>query len=133
MVFCIQNSDFITRFASLYGSQPSSVVLDSHNSEIMTRINSLYVSQTSPVDLCMQNNVISIRITSLYGSLPSPVVFACKVATFGSELQVSMGPRVHLRFCTFKQRIQHRNCKSLLVPAHICCFVHSQLRHYDQN
>ena len=38
----------------------------------------------------MQNNVISIRITCLYGSQPSSVIFACKTATFVSELQVSM-------------------------------------------
>ena len=50
----------------------------------------------------MQNNVISIRITSLYGTQPSSVVFACKTATFGPELQVSIGPRPHLWFFTFK-------------------------------
>ena len=50
----------------------------------------------------MPNIVISIRITSLYGSLPSSVVFACKTATLGPELQVSMGPRPHLWFFTFK-------------------------------
>ena len=50
----------------------------------------------------MQNNVISIRITSLYGSQSSSVVFACKTGTFGSELQVSMGPRPHLWFFAFK-------------------------------
>ena len=44
MVFCIQNNDFITRIAGLYGSQPSSVVLCSNNSDIMTRINRLYAS-----------------------------------------------------------------------------------------
>ena len=60
------------------------------------------MSQTSPVVLCMQNNMISIRITSFYGSQPSSVVFECKTATFGSELQVSMGPRLHLRFFAFK-------------------------------
>ena len=49
MVFCIQNSDFSTRIASLYASQPSSIVLLIHNSAIMTRINSLYRSQTTPV------------------------------------------------------------------------------------
>ena len=53
---------------------------------------------TSPVVLCMQNNVISIRITSLYVSQPSYVAFACKMATLGPELQVSMGPRPHLWF-----------------------------------
>ena len=68
------------------------------NPVIITRITSFYVSQTSPVVLCMQNNVISIRITSLYGSQPSSVVFARKTATFGSELQVSIGPRLRLKF-----------------------------------
>ena len=48
------------------------------------------------------HNVISIRITSLYGSQPSSVIFAFKTATFGSEFQVSMGPRAHLWFFAFK-------------------------------
>ena len=52
--FCMQNSDFWTRFTSLYWTQ------------------------TSPVILCIQNNVISFRNTSLYGSQPSFVFFACK-------------------------------------------------------
>ena len=47
----------------------------------------------------MQNNVISII---LYGSQPSSVVFACKTANFGSELQVSMGPRLRLLICECK-------------------------------
>ena len=99
MLFCIQNSVFSIRIASLYGSQPSSVVFFCiHNSVIMTRINSLYGSQTSPVVACMQNNEINIRITSLYGSKPSSVVFACKTATLWPELQVSMGPSPHLLF-----------------------------------
>ena len=50
----------------------------------------------------MPNNVISIRITSLFGYQPSFVVFACKTATLGPELQVSMGPGPHLWFFTFK-------------------------------
>ena len=50
----------------------------------------------------MQNNVISIRITSLYGSQPSSVVFACKTSTLGPEVQVSMGPRLHLCFFAIK-------------------------------
>ena len=102
MAFCIPNSDFSTRIASLYRPQPSSVVLCIHKSDIMTRINSLYGSQTSPVVLCIQNNVICIRITSLYRSQPSSVVFACKTLTFGSELQVSISPRPHLWFFACK-------------------------------
>ena len=47
----------------------------------------------------------SIRNTSLYGSQPSFMAFSCKTATLGPELQVSMGPRPHQWFFTFKQRI----------------------------
>ena len=50
----------------------------------------------------MQNEVISIRNTSLYGSQISFVVFECKTATLGPELQVSMGRRPHTCFFAFK-------------------------------
>ena len=50
----------------------------------------------------MQNNVISIRITSLYGSQPSSVIFRCKTATLGPELQVCIVPRPQLWFFAFK-------------------------------
>ena len=43
----------------------------------------------------MQKSVISTGITSLYGSQPSSVIFACKTASFGQELQVSMDPSPH--------------------------------------
>ena len=46
--------------------------------------------------------MIRIRITTLYGSQPSSVVFACKTATLGPELQVCIGPRSHLWFFAFK-------------------------------
>ena len=72
------------------------------SSDFWTRTTSLYGSQPSPVVLCMQNNVISTSVTSLYGPQPSPVVIACKRATFGPELQVSMCPRPHLSFCACK-------------------------------
>ena len=50
----------------------------------------------------MKNEVIIIRITRLYGTQPLFVVFACKTASLGPELQVSMGPRPHLSFCACK-------------------------------
>ena len=50
----------------------------------------------------MQNSVISTRINCLYGSHPPSVDFACKTATLGPELQVSMVPRPHLWFIAFK-------------------------------
>ena len=52
--------------------------------------------------LCIQKREFSIRITTLYGSQPSFVVFACKTATLGPELQVSMGRRPHQWFFSFK-------------------------------
>ena len=73
-----------------------------HNSDFWSRITSLYVSQTSPVVLYMQYSVISIGIPCLYGSQPLSVVFGCTTATFGAELQVSMGPRHDLSFCGCK-------------------------------
>ena len=50
----------------------------------------------------MQNSVISTSNTSLHGSQLSSMVFVCKTATLGQELQVSMGPRPHLWFSAFK-------------------------------
>ena len=90
------------------------------NSDFWTGITSLYVSQTSPVVLCMYYSVISNRITCLYISHPFSLVFACKTATFGAELQVSMGPRPHLSFLDAKQRLFDQNNKSLWVPDLTC-------------
>ena len=67
-----------------------------------TRTTSLYRYQTWPVVLCMYNDVLSIRNTSLYGSPPSSVVFGCTTATFGTEKQISMGPRHEMSFCACK-------------------------------
>ena len=99
VVLCPRNSDIMTRINSLCGSLTSPDPLCMQNGVISTRNTCLHGSQTSPVALCMQNNVISIRNTSLYGCQPSSVVFAFKTATFGSELQVSKGPRLRLVIC----------------------------------
>ena len=69
----------------------------------------------------MKNNVISIRNTSLYGSQPSFVVFACKTATLGPELQVSMGPRPHLWLFAFKTATLAPELQ-VTVPALICSY-----------
>ena len=70
------------------------------NGDFRTRIASFYVSQISPAVLCLQCSVISTRTTCLYGSQPLSVVFAFKTAPFGAELQVCMGARHELSFCT---------------------------------
>ena len=79
----------------------------------------------------MKNSVNSTRNTSLLVSQPSFVAFACKTATLGPELQVSIGPRPHLWF--FASKTATLALKSLWVPALICGFEHSLQRHYDQN
>ena len=56
----------------------------------------------------------SIRITRLNGTHPSFVAFACKTATFGSELQVSMGPRLHLLIC---------ECKTASLDPELCLSI----------
>ena len=76
----------------------------------------------------MQYNVISTRMTCLYGSQPLSVVLACKTATLGLELQVSVGPRPHLWFLHAKQRLLDQNNKSLCFPDMTCHFVHVQER-----
>ena len=76
----------------------------------------------------MQYNVISTRMTCPYGSQPLSVVLACKTATLGLELQVSVGPRPHLLFLHAKQRLLDQNNKSLCFPDMTCHFVHVQER-----
>ena len=120
------------------------------NSDLWNRITNLYGSQTSPVDLCRQYSVIINRITCPCGSQSLSVIFACKTAYSGLELQVSVGPWLHLWFsaCTTaclasellvsmgpsphvwfldaKQRLLDQKYKSLWVPHLTCPFVHAK-------
>ena len=109
MVFFIQNSDFSTRIASLYWSQPLSVVLCIHNSDIMTELivsmgprphlsfcafktawlasnTSLYGSLTSPVDLWIKNFVLRSRMTLVYWTQPSSVVLCIQNSDFSIRM-----------------------------------------------
>ena len=127
------------------------------NSDFWNRITNLYGYQTSPVVLCLQYSVISTGINCLYWSQPLSVVFTYKTATFGAELQVSMGhrhnlsfgackraclapeslvsmdPSPHLWFLHEKQRPLDQNYQSLWVPVLTCPFVHAKQRDLPQN
>ena len=94
----MQNSDFRARITSLYGSQTSPMVFFFQNCAFSTGIASLYGSQPTSVVLCIRKSDFSITITSLEGTQPSFVSCACKTASLGQELQVSMGRRPHLCF-----------------------------------
>ena len=65
----------------------------------------------------MQNNVVSIRNTCLYGSQPSFVIFACKTATLGTELQVSVSPRPPQGFFVFKRATLAPKLQVTMVPS----------------
>ena len=54
------------------------------------------------------------------------MAFACKTATLGPELEVTMGPRLTCRFVHEKQRDYHKYDKSIWFPALTCCFVHAK-------
>ena len=108
------------------GLSPHLWFLHAKNRDFWTRITSLYQSLTLLVVLCMQNSVIGTWKTSLYGSQPSSVVFSCKTATFGPELQVSMGQDLTCCFVHAKQRHLHQNDKSIWVPALICGCVQAK-------
>ena len=132
VVLCMLNSVISTRITSLYGSQPLSVVFCIQNSDSSTRVTNLYGCQTSPVVLCKEYSVISTRKTCLYGSQPLSVFFACKTATFGAELQTSMGHSPNLWFFHAKQRLLETNNKALCVPDITCRFVHAKERDKTQ-
>ena len=74
----------------------------------------------------MQNNAISIRITSLYWALPSSVVFAFKTARLGPDLQISMGPRPHLRLFAFKTATLAPELQVSMGPSLPLWFLHSK-------
>ena len=86
----------------VYCSQTSPVDLWMQNSMLRRRMTLVYWSQPSSLVLCIQNSDFSNRNTSLYGSQPSFAPFACKTATLGPELLVSMCPRPHLSCCACK-------------------------------
>ena len=77
----------------------------------------------------MQNSLISTRITSLYVSQTFFVVFACKTATLGPQLQISMDPRPHLWFFAFKTASLAPELQVYMGPCpHLCFFLHAKQR-----
>ena len=126
VVLCMQKQRLLDQHTSLYGCQTSPVVLCIQNRVISTRNTTFYGFQPSSVVLCNQNSALRSKIAYLYGSQPSCVVFECKTATFGLELQSSVGQRPHLLFLHAKLRLLDLNNKSLWVPDMTCHFVHVQ-------
>ena len=144
LCFSMQNSDFVIRLTSLYGSQISSVVLSTHNRVLSTRIKRLYGFQPSPVVLCMQNINFSTWITSLYGfqtsmqtsdfwteiaclygSQNSPVIFCMQNSVPSFRIASLYGSQPSSVVFACKTAILDPNNKSLWVPDITCRFVHA--------
>ena len=81
MVFCIQNSDFSTRIASLYCSEPSSVVL------------------------AFKTATLGPELQVSMGPRPHLWFFAFKTATLASELLALWGPAFICGFVHSEQRL----------------------------
>ena len=64
---------------------------------------------------------------------PSPHLWFCKTATFGSELQDSMGPRLHLRFFAFKTAPLALELQVSMVPSPHLWFLQAKQCLLDQN
>ena len=92
------NSVLSIRVASLYGFQPSSVVLCIQNSDLKSKLQ---------VSMCPRHDLSFCAYTT---------------TCLASELLVSMGPSPHLWFLHAKQRLLEMNYKSLWVPDLICGF-----------
>ena len=84
------------------GPSPHVRCLDAKQPLLDTNNKSLWVPDITCL-LCMRYSVISTRITCLYGSQHLSVVLHEKTATFGAELQVSMGPRHDVSFFAWKR------------------------------
>ena len=81
----------------------------------------------------MKNSMISTRITNLHGSQPSSAVFACKIATLGQELQVSMGARPHLCLFAFRTAPLAPELQVSMGNSPHLWFLHSKQRLLDPN
>ena len=102
------------------------MVLSTHNSVLSTRLKRLYRLQPSPVVLCMQNSDFRTRITSLDSSQPSSLVFACKMATYWPEEQVSMGLRYYLSFCACNTEWLGPELLVSMEPSTSLLFLHAK-------
>ena len=61
------------------------------------------------------------------------MVFACKTATLVPELQVPMGSRPHLWFCTFKTAPLESELLVSMGPSPHLWFLQAKQRLLDQN
>ena len=98
------------------------------NSEFMTRLTSLYVAQISSVIFACKPATFGPKLHVSMGPKTHLWFFACKTPCLASELLVSMGPSPHLWFLHSERRLLEQNFKALWVPDMTCRFVHARQR-----
>ena len=151
--FLIQNSVFSTRIASLYGSQPPSVVFACKTATLGSEFQ-VSIGPRPHLSFCACKTTAWLAPESLVSMGPRPhqslcacktawlapellvstsprphlSFCACKTTWLASELLVSMGPSLHLWFLHAKQRLLQQNYKSLWVPDFACWFVNAKQR-----
>ena len=89
------------RITSLYGSQPSCLVLDAKQRLFYRNNKSLWVPAITCGFMHAKQRDYHLNYRCLWVSA-LVCVFCMPNSTFGPELQVSMGPRPHLSFCACK-------------------------------
>ena len=100
--FCVCNTAWLApELLVSMGPNPNLWVL--HAKQRLLEKNYKYLCVTAlTCGFCIHNSAFWTRISCLYGSQTSSVVFEYQTASFGPELQVSMGPRPHLPLCAIK-------------------------------
>ena len=101
------------------------------NSVLSTRMTSLYGFQPSPVILRMQTTTLGPNLQVCMGPRPHQLICARITACLAPESLVSIGPSPHLWFLHARQRLQEQNNKSLCVPDNTCGSVHAKQHAYQ--
>ena len=108
-------------------SQTSYVDLCTHNSLLNTTIASVYGFQPSPVVLCLQNRDLRPELQVSVGPRTHLWFCACKTACLPLELLVSIGPSPHVWFLDAKQQLldQHTNLYGYQTSPVVLCIQNS--------
>ena len=121
------------RIAGLYWSQTSPVDLWMQHSLHRSRNASLYGSQPSSVVMGIHKETLWPELIVSMGHRPHLSFCECKTAWFATESLVSMGPRPHLSFCASKTTWSASELLVSMCPSRHLWFLHAEERLLDQN
>ena len=118
----MQNGVLTTRIASLYWSQPSSVIFACKTETLGTALQ-VCVGPRPHLWICAFTTAYLLPdILVSMGPRPHLWIFANNTACLVPKLQALWVPELTCGFVHAKQRAEHQNYKSQREPAHMCCF-----------